>query len=350
MPFTLSAVTPGGGALDLEGHAGPLDRTDYTRTPLDANLNLRHADLGATGFLEPSYGLGGTLDFQGTVKSNGKRLPSDGKAKATGLKLVKGASAAQAPVLFDYTSDYGLDSDTGDIKADFHAGNSTATARGTVETRTPEAVAHLKLQGKDMAVSDVEGLLPAFGRVLPAGASLKGGVINMDMAADGRLDRLVITGLFNISNTHLSGYNLSSKLGAVAALAGLKSSEDTLIQTLSSGLRVAPEGIRADNILLDVPSIGSLTGNGVVGSNNSLDFQMLLKLSNASRGMLANLGGVSQAMQTKGIPFLVHGKTSNPVFVPAVSGLENTLENALLPGSKNTQANAQHPHLTNLLH
>lgn len=347
MPFTLSAVTPGGGALDLDGHAGPLDRADSARTPLDANMSLKHADLGATGFLDPSSGLGGTLDFQGAVKSDGKRLHSQGKAKANGLKLVKGASPAPAPVLFDYASDYGLDSDAGDIKADLHTGNSTATARGTVEARGEESVAHLKLQGKDMAVSDVEGLLPAFGVVLPSGASLKGGVINMDMAADGPLDRLVITGPLNISNTHLSGYNLSSKLGAVAALAGLKPSEDTLIQTLSSGLRVAPEGLRADNIVLDVPAIGSLTGNGVVGNNNALDFQMLLKLSNASGGMLGNLGGISQAMQSKGIPFLIHGKTSNPVFLPAAGGLKNTLENALLPG--NQKDNSQQPGLKGLL-
>jgi AsmA protein len=349
MPFTLSAVTPGGGALDLDGYAGPLDRTDSERTPLDANLNLKHADLGATGFLDPGSGLGGTLDFQGSVKSDGKRLHSEGKAKANGLKLVKGASPAKAPVLFDYASDYGLDSDAGTIKADFHTGNSTATARGTVEARGEEAVAHLKLQGKDMAVGDVEGLLPAFGVVLPAGASLKGGVINVDMAADGPLDRLVITGPLNISNTHLSGYNLTSKLGAVAALAGLRPSEDTLIQTLSSGLRVAPEGLRADNLVLDVPSIGSLTGNGVIGNDNALDFQMLMKLSNTSGSMLGNLGGFSQAMQSKGIPFLIHGKTSSPVFLPAPGGLKNALENVLSPGTQSNQGTQQQQGLKGLL-
>ena len=350
MPFTLSAVTPGGGALDLDGHAGPLDRSDSARTPLDAQLTLKHADLGATGFLDPSSGLGGTLDFEGAVKSDGRRMHSAGKAKANGLRLVKGASPARAPVLFDYASDYGLDSDTGDIKADLHTGKSLATASGTVDTRGQDAIAHLKLRGKDMAVDDVEGLLPAFGVNLPSGASLQGGVINMDMAADGPLDRLVITGPLNVSNTHLSGYNLSSKLGALAAFTGLKPSEDTLIQTLSSGLRVAPEGLRADNIILDVPAIGSLTGNGVVGNNNSMDFQMLLKLSNASGGLLGNLGGVSQTMQTKGIPFLIRGKTSSPVFTPAMGGLKNTLENALLPASQSNQGNAQQqPGLKGLL-
>lgn len=350
MPFTLSALTPGGGALNLEGNAGPMNRTDSARTPFDAQIALKHADLGATGFLDPSSGLGGTLDFDGGVKSDGRRMRSVGKAKANGLKLVKGSSPAHTPVLLDYTSEYGLDSDTGDIKVDLHTGNSTATASGTMNTRGEDAIAHLKLQGKDMAVGDVEGLLPAFGVVLPSGASLQGGVINMDMAAEGPLDRLVITGPLNISNTHLSGYNLSSKLGALGAFTGLKPSEDTLIQTLSSALRVAPEGLHAENIVLDVPAIGSLTGNGVVGNNNALDFQMLLKLSNTSGGLLGNLGGVSQAMQTKGIPFLIHGKTSSPVFLPAPGTLKNTLENVLLPGSQTPQGNTQQqPGLKGLL-
>jgi AsmA protein len=40
MPFTVSAGTPGGGALNLEGKFGPLDRTDSDRTPMDATVKL----------------------------------------------------------------------------------------------------------------------------------------------------------------------------------------------------------------------------------------------------------------------------------------------------------------------
>src|SRR5215467_1165489 len=41
VPFTLSAVTPGGGALKLEGKAGPLDNQDAARTPFDATIALQ---------------------------------------------------------------------------------------------------------------------------------------------------------------------------------------------------------------------------------------------------------------------------------------------------------------------
>lgn len=340
MPFTLNAATPGGGALDLEGQFGPLNRDDSDRTPLDAKIKLAHADLGATGFVDPSSGLGGTLDFDGTVKSDGKQLRSEGKAHASGLRLVKGASESRAPVQLDYRSTYALASDTGTLNADVHTGKSIATASGTVEARGEDSIAHLKLQGKNMAVNDVEGLLPAFGVVLPSGASLQGGVINMDLAAEGPLDRLVITGPLNVSGTHLSGYNLGSKLKVLSALTGIHPSEDTLIQTLSSGMRVAPEGIRADNIVLDIPDIGSFTGNGVIGNNNALDFHLILKLSNTSGNMLGALGGFTALAQKEGIPFMIQGKTSNPVFLPGGGGsLKNTLQNALLPQSQSNSTN-----------
>src|SRR5260370_41568087 len=176
MPFTLTAATPGGGAVKLEGQAGPLNHEDSALTPLNAEVGLQHLDLGATGLLDPNSGLGGTLDFGGKVNSDGHYMHADGKAKASGLKLVKGGTAAKALITLDYGSDYSLDSDTGTINAHVHAGSSTATATGTVDTHGQDAVAHLRLLGKDLAVNDLAGLLPAFGVVLPAGAPLPGGV------------------------------------------------------------------------------------------------------------------------------------------------------------------------------
>jgi hypothetical protein len=142
-------------------------------------------------------------------------------------------------------------------------------------------------------------------------------------------------------------------LGTLSALAGLKPSNDTLIQTVSSALRVAPEGIRADNILIDVPSIGSLTGNGVIGSNNSLDFKMLLKLSSTAGSMLGNLATVSTALQNKGLPFLVQGTTQNPKFLPAigndVKGLGQSLLGAVQAGQNTGQQGQQKQDLKGIL-
>jgi AsmA protein len=317
---------------------------------LNAEVSLQHVDLGATGFVDPSSGLGGTLDFDGKVKSDGHHMRADGKAKASGLKLVKGGTAAKAPVTLDYSSDYSLDSDTGTINANLHAGSSTASATGTLDTHGQDAVAHLRLLGRDMAVNDLAELLPACGVVLPAGASLQGGVANMDMTAEGPLDQLVISGPLNVTGAHLTGYNLTSKLGALAAFTGIKPSTETLIQTLSSALRVAPNGVRADNILVDVPSIGSLTGNGVINSNNSLEFQMLLKVAAGSGTLLGTLGSLTGGGQNNGIPFLIQGTTSNPQFRPDFARSQGDLQNALLGGNgQNKQENSQQQGLGGIL-
>ncbi|HEX5434373.1 MAG TPA: AsmA family protein [Candidatus Angelobacter sp.] len=341
IPFTLTANTPGGGSLKLDGQAGPLNNQDSTRTPLDAQVTLDHADLASTGFIDPSSGLAGSLDFNGHLKSDGSKIHSDGKIKTSNLRVIKGGAPAKAPVALDYRSEYNLQSQNGQLSADLHTGNSTASANGTLEARGADTIAHMKLQGKNMAVNDVQALLPAFGVVLPSGASLQGGTINMVMTAEGPLDRLVITGPLAISGTHLTGFDLGSKLGAVAALTGIKSSPDTLIQTVSSALRVAPEGIRADNILLDVPSMGTLTGNGTIGSNNSLDFKMLLKLSKTSGGLLGNLTPVSTALQNKGVPFLIQGTTQNPRFLPAIGSQAKGLAQGLLGAAKGNNLQGQ---------
>src|ERR1051326_3970787 len=59
MPFTLSAGMPAGGTLNLEGTAGPLNPTDSAKSPLEAKITLKHVDLAATGFVDPSSGVGG---------------------------------------------------------------------------------------------------------------------------------------------------------------------------------------------------------------------------------------------------------------------------------------------------
>jgi AsmA protein len=266
------------------------------------------------------------------VKSDGHKLHSEGKANAANLRVIKGGQPAKQPISLDYKSDYALDSETGTINANLHTGNSTTNASGTLNTKGEDTLANLKIQGKNMAVNDVQGLLPAFGVILPAGASLQGGNINMDLAAEGPLDRLVITGPLSITGTHLSGYNLGSKLGAIAAFTGNKASTtDTLIQTFSSALRVAPEGIKADNIVLDVPSLGTVTGNGVIASDNSLNFKMLLKLAGGAGNLLGSLTTVTGGSSSSGLPFLIQGKTSSPEFRPALGdAVKGNLQNGLM--------------------
>jgi hypothetical protein len=180
----------------------------------------------------------------------------------------------------------------------------------------------MKVNGSQVPAKDIEGLLPAFGVVLPAGASLQSGTINTNMALDGAVDRLVTTGTVQIANARLAGYDLASKMKALSALSALQSSSaDTVIQNLSSNLRIAPDGIRADNLNVVIPALGSLTGNGTIGSNNALNFHMVAQLAQSS-GMLGQMTKNIPILGGRGgsIPFMIQGTTAQPVFLPDVGG------------------------------
>jgi AsmA protein len=320
VPFTITAKSPGEGKLSLDGRAGPLNREDASQTPLEADVNIEHMDLASTGFVDPSSGIAGTLDFKGNLKSDGRQAKTSGNAKVDKLKLVKGGGPARVPVNVDYAADYDLLGKNGSItKGDILTGKTTAKLTGNFEGRGDVMIVHMKLNGNNMPISELEGLLPAFGVVLPAGAALSGGTATANLSLDGPLDHLVTTGPINVANTKLTGFNLGEKMKGIAALAGINTGSETLIQQLSSTLRVAPEGIQASNLNLILPQIGAVTGNGTVGSNNGLNFKMLAKLNNGG-GLVGGLSQITSLGQSKGqLPFLIQGTTSNPVFLPDVA-------------------------------
>jgi len=192
----------------------------------------------------------------------------------------------------------------------------------------------MKLTGQNMPASDLEAVLPALGVTLPSGASLKQGSLNANLAINGPVDKLVITGPVNLSNAKLTGFDLGSKMGSLSALAGVnKTMGDTEIQTLSSDVRVAPEGIRSDNLNVVVPSIGSMTGNGTISNDKKLDFKMIAHLGGQSAS--AGQSTVAKAAGGGGIPFRVEGTASNPQIVPDVGGLVGGLAGGLAGGLTN---------------
>jgi AsmA protein len=325
-PFQVSAETPGGGTLKLDGHAGTLAAGDMATTPLQAEVTIKQLNLAQTGFVDPASGISGTLDYQGQVKSDGKTLESEGKATASNLKVVKSGAPARQPITVDYASEVDLAQKKGVIKrGDIIAGNTKAKLSGNFESRGDALNLNARLKGDNMPLDGVVGLLPAFGVILPQGTNLQGGVVNTDLQLTGPLDRLVTSGPVNVTNTKVQGFNLKQRASAVSALAGMPSGSDLLIQLLNSKLRVAPEGIRADDLQLVVPNVGTLLGAGTIGANNALNFKMKARLANGG-GLLGVGSAISTLGQSKGeIPFLIQGTTSNPVFVPDVAGaLANT--------------------------
>lgn len=322
-PFSLTANMPGGGSMDVKGEAGPVDRTDASRTPFSAQANITRLDLAASGLLDPGAAISGVVDFKGTVKSNGNHAQTQGRVTASRLCLVKGCHPASQPVAVDYASDYDLARQTGTVdNTRIVTGKSAVNLAGTYDLHGASPVLHMKANAPTIPVADVQALLPAMGVVLPEGASFQSGSGDAHMSVDGPLSNLVTTGNVALSNARLTGFSLGSKMAALSALSGInKTASDTVIQTLSSGVRIAPEGINANNLKLIVAGIGTLTGGGSIASNSAMNFRMLLQggTGTALSTVMNRVGFAKQA--AKGIPFLVQGTTSRPVILPDVKGM-----------------------------
>jgi AsmA protein len=323
-PITLSASLPGGGKLTLEGKAGPLKKADALAIPLEADLAVAQLDLVASGFIPPDSGLSGLFDFRSTVTSDGSRVKSKGRAIAGKLQVVKGGFPADKPVSLDYLASYDLANRNGtlsDTRIEF--GKAFAALAGNYEMRGDSLFLKMRLHGADMPIQDLTGLLPAFGVTLPKGASLKGGILNAELTAEGRVAKMEISGKAEIAGTRLVGFDLAGKMAVVATLAGIKSNQETEIEKFASNMKVTPDGIQVSNLLLIMPALGQLSGKGSMAADQSLNFTMqaLLKPSGKLGAGLARL--------TKGseldVPFFIRGTASDPKFVPDTKNAARSL-------------------------
>lgn len=372
-PVTLSADLPAGGTLKLDGRAGPFDRTDASLTPVSARLVVKSLDLASTGFLDASMGLGGVLDLDGSFESRGAEASTKGTATLSKALLVAGGTAAGVPVAVTFDTKYSLRSSVGVLNPSvLSIGKAAARLSGTYNTAGEAAVVQVRMRADDMPADDLQAFLPALGLAPPKGATLQGGKMNADLQIAGPVNKLVTSGTVGMTSAKLAGFDLGSKMAAVAQLAGIKTGKDLDIEKLTTELRVAPNGVEATNFVLVVPGLGNLTGAGTVDAKNGLDFKMVATLTTATAaqgsaatpaaspapspstgqaqpasgglsGLAGKLGlgdklaGLSDKAGTVGtlarkyagatckggmtVPFQVKGTTADPKFVPDVGGL-----------------------------
>jgi AsmA protein len=321
-PFRVTAKTPGGGTVALDGKAGPLSATDLADTPIQATAEVSHLDVASTGFIDPASGLAGLIDFKGSLASEAGQLRSKGAVNATGIQLVPGGTPARVPIKLDYESEYTRKTKTGVIKqGDVRIGKAVARLTGDYKTGGEAITVRLKVVGARMPAPDLEATLPAIGMTLPSGASLTQGTMDVNLAISGPIDRLLIAGPITLADATLAGFDLGGKLSALPSLSGARTGAGrpgdrgdnlTAIQLLTATFRVAPDGIRADNLNVIAPAFGALTGSGTIAPTGNLDFRMVVKLA----GQLTRVAGLGQ--QANSIPFRIQGTSANPIFVPDV--------------------------------
>lgn len=333
-PVTVTADLPGGGNFKVDGTAGPVDQTNSVLTPLDAKLTVNSLNLASTGFLDPSAGLGGVLDLAATLASQNGVAETKGSAKLSKALLIAGGSPASTPVTIDFHTKYDLTKNTGILEpSTLKIGGAAMNLSGTYEIPGDAAVLHIKVDGQNMPAKDLEAFLPALGINLPKGASLQAGTLSTTLNLAGPTNKLVTTGNVGLFSAKLAGFDLGSKLSAISSLTGVKSGKDLDIEKMTSNLRMAPDGLQADNFNAVVPAVGTLVGGGTIDSKNAMDFKMAATLTDAIGavgspvgtggallGKMAGGGSKNCKSQTT-VPFQITGTTSDPKFVPDVGGL-----------------------------
>ncbi len=339
-PFKLSLKTPDGGTARIEGKVGPIDANDAALSPLNATISLDNLNLASTGFVDSAAGPSGFLNLNATVSSDGREATLKGSLKASKLKMAAGGSPATVPVNVDYETVYDLTHQNGTLKqADVHIGGAVSHLEGKYDVGGATAVVHLKLDGQEMPVADLGGVLPAAGIALPPGASLKRGSLDLALAVTGPTDKLVIAGPVNLSDGVISGFNLKVKLGALGPFAGLGggNGSDTDIQKFHADIHVDPAGTNADNLDVVIPSIGTVTGKGTVSPSGQLDFKMVAKLEakSAVGVMTTGLGTIEGGGKNNGVPFRVIGTTKDPIFLPDVAGMAGGMAKGVVSAPKN---------------
>src|SRR5262249_6602660 len=185
--------------------------------------------------------------------------------------------AGTKDVTIKETVDVDLDKQSGTVsQGDVAIGNAKAHLTGTFHIQGEAEVVNLKLDAPNMPVDELEAMLPSMGVQLPSGSQLKGGTLSAELSIAGPLNKLVISGPVRLANTQLANFDLGSKLGALSAFAGKSaSSPNTSIQNASLNARVSPEATKADDINLNVPAIGVITGAGTVSPEGALAFKMV---------------------------------------------------------------------------
>ena len=322
MPFTLSLKAPRGGAIKANGTAGPLNPNDASLTPLQ--LDLKNSAVEIAG-LAPTSGISGLLDMNAKFTSDGRSADLTGNGTISHFKAVANGTAAKDPLGFNYNTKYSYASREGNLNATVTARKNTARLSGTYQMREAMLL-HMNLNGQGLSVDELESLLPAFGVVLPSGSSLQGGTLSANLNLQGPLDQLTIAGPISLNNTKLAGFNLSQKMSGLSQLAGIKTGNDTTIQTFSSNVNVTPAVTRADNINLIMPALGHVTGAGTI-ANQNLNFKMVATVQATGGGLLGAAGGKA-GNQT--VPFAIQGTTSNPRFIPDTSALvQNAIQNQI---------------------
>jgi AsmA protein len=335
-PLVFSMGLPGRGTMKIDGKVGPVDAQDAAFTPQDVKLTIRALDLGKTGFLDPSLGLGGTVDMDANLVSQGGQMATKGNLSLSKAVLIAGGKPSGVPLGLAFDTKYDLAKGTGVLNpSTVSIGNAKWNLGGTYKSDGDEFAVDMKLTGEGLPATDLESFLPALAINLPEGSKLIAGTLSTNLLITGPTNKLVTNGSIGLFNGKLAGFDLGQKMSGVASLAGIKSGKDLDIEKMTTNVHMATTGLRADNFDLVVPALGTVVGGGTLDAKNNMDFKLVATVSSSvlsaaggsAGGAAGKLLGGGGSCKNGGIkvPLQIHGTTANPQFTPDIGGATASL-------------------------
>ncbi len=203
--FVIGLTMPGekAGKAEIAGEAGPIDREDASRTPIDARVKMNEVDLAS---LESLFGLqsprAGRLTMDVNVKGKlSESLKADGEVKAEQLRLVEGVEPASVPLEAEFAltaksekksaeqSEISLAIEQGEIRL----GKTKATITGNVSRLPADPAVDLQIKGDGVALDSLLESAYAFGFGPPPGTKASGAA-TINLRASGNDQAMALDG------------------------------------------------------------------------------------------------------------------------------------------------------------
>ncbi len=338
--FSLSGSIKPGAPFSLEGKVGPLKESQILESPLDARFHVENLNLVESGAVNASAGLMGSLSADGTLLARNGVATLQTQSQIANFALGPKATSAPRPIAFNATVEHRIASHRGIVReADLQAGEARARLNGNYRVSPSATQLSLDLKGNKMPVDELKAFLPAFGVVLPEGATLQGGTLSIFARTTGTSVNPTITGAASFDDTVLAGYSLGRAIETAARLAGLKVGKDTQLHVFSANVNATRQQTELSDVQLEVPGLGTLNGALRIAEDQSLAgaFTARVESSGGIAGEeLARITGSERHVLT--IPLTITGTSTQPIVGADTKAMLNSavkdVRKAIVPKAK----------------
>ncbi len=311
--FLVGLTLPGeqAGKLEIAGTAGPMDRADASRTPIDARVKLDAAEISSLEALAGTQSArAGKLTVDAKLAGKlAEGLNASGDLKAEQLRLIEGVEAAKQPVEAAFKlllksekkseteSEFSLKLDQADLKL----GNTAASVTGQITKLPATPNFDLQLKGDRMALDSLLESAYAFGFGPPPGTKASGAA-TVNLKATGDQNNFAVNGQADIRDLKFSSASLPQAIQiselkltadpqAITAspfratlskttvdFRGLKISDYGSSQTWPKAhLEISTSGAQVDDLLKIAESFGArpnTSGSGTANLTASIDHEL----------------------------------------------------------------------------